>query len=235
MLPVRAVAGRPEAEIDRTGWPMTLQPVRQLFDEGVELGPLTILIGENGSGKSTIVEAIALAFGMSHEGGSTGAMHSPRPTESPLWSALRLSRDTGSSRWGFFLRAETMHGYYTYLEQNPGARDAAFHEMSHGESFLEVLESRFAGPGLYLLDEPESALSFSGCLALVGLLHDVASRGNAQAIVATHSPMVAAVPGATIFEVGDWGLRETAWEELSLVDHWRSFLDQPQRYLRHIL
>lgn len=235
MLPVRAVAGRPEAEIDRTGWPMTLQPVRQLFDEGVELGPLTILIGENGSGKSTIVEAIALAFGMSHEGGSTGAMHSTRPTESPLWSALRLSRDTGSSRWGFFLRAETMHGYYTYLEQNPGTRDAAFHEMSHGESFLEVLESRFAGPGLYLLDEPESALSFSGCLALVGLLHDVASRGNAQAIVATHSPVVAAVPGATIFEVGDWGLRETAWEELSLVDHWRSFLDQPQRYLRHIL
>jgi predicted ATPase len=234
-LPVRAVIGQPRASVDRTAWPMTMPVVRQVFDDGIELGPLTVLIGENGSGKSTVVEAIALAFGMSHEGGSTGAMHSTRPTESPLWSSLQLTRGAGSSRWGFFLRAETMHGFYTYLEEHAGGRDPRFHEMSHGESFLEVLASRFAGPGLYLLDEPESALSFSGCLALVGLLNDVATRGNAQAIVATHSPVIAAVPGATIYEVGDWGLRRTSWEDLSLVDHWRSFLDSPERYLRHVL
>ncbi|MEO7631254.1 MAG: AAA family ATPase [Mycobacteriales bacterium] len=214
---------------------MTLPVVRQVVDEGIDLGPLTVLIGENGSGKSTLVEAIALAFGMSREGGSTGAMHSTRPTESPLWTSLQLVRDAGSSRWGFFLRAETMHGYYTYLEEHAGGRDPRFHEMSHGESFLEVLASRFTGPGLYLLDERESALSFSGCLALVGLLHDVATRGNAQAIVATHSPVIAAVPGATIYEVGEWGLRQTSWEQLTLVDHWRSFLDSPERYLRHVL
>jgi predicted ATPase len=106
--------------------------------------------------------------------------------------------------------------------------------MSHGESFLEILSQRFAGPGLYLLDEPESALSFTGCLSLVGLLTDIAASGTAQAVIATHSPLVAAVPGARVYEVGDWGLRESAWEELGLIQDWRSFLQDPDRYLRHL-
>lgn len=234
-LSARRVSSWPNAAIDRASWPATLPAVKQLLDDGLELGPLTVLIGENGSGKSTLVEAIALAYGMSHEGGSTGAQHSTRPTESSLWEALQISRDAGSSRWGFFLRAETMHGFYTYLEHNPGAHEPNFHELSHGESFLAVLASRFNDPGLYLLDEPESALSFSGCLALVGLLHDISVRGNAQAIVATHSPIIAAVPGAIIYEVGEWGLRPAVWDELTLVEHWRAFLAQPERYLRHVL
>jgi predicted ATPase len=196
---------------------------------------LTVLVGENGSGKSTIVEALAMAFGMSPEGGSTGARHSTRVSESGLWSALRLVRTPGSSRWGFFLRAETMHGFYTYLENHPGGRDPEFHEMSHGESFLEILGSRLDGPGFFLLDEPESALSFTGSLGLVGLLHAVANRGNAQVVVATHSPLVAAAPGAHIIEVGEWGLRDASWEDLAIVQHWRSFLDEPERYLRHVL
>jgi predicted ATPase len=129
-----------------------------------------------------------------------------------------------------------MHGYYTYLEQNPSSRDGEprFHEQSHGESFLSVLKTRFADPGLYLLDEPESALSFTGCLALVGLLADIAGSATTQAVVATHSPIIAATPGARILEVGDWGLRETRWEDLELVTHWREFLRTPDAYLRHL-
>jgi predicted ATPase len=107
--------------------------------------------------------------------------------------------------------------------------------MSHGESFLEVLNSRFDSPGLYVLDEPESALSFTGCLALVGRLQELLTTGHAQVLVATHSPIIAALPGATILEVGEWGLRPSTWEGLSLVDHWRRFLREPNAYLRHVL
>ncbi len=127
-----------------------------------------------------------------------------------------------------------MHGFYTYLEANPGRDDPVFHEMSHGESFLELLATRFDSPGFYCLDEPEAALSFSSTLGLIATLHGVASTGG-QVLCATHSPVLAAMPGATILEVGDWGLRETTWEELELVQHWRRYLEAPQRYLRHVL
>ena len=124
----------------------------------------------------------------------------------------------------------------TYLEDNPNRNntDAAFHRMSHGESFLELLRSRFDSPGLYCLDEPEAALSFSAQVALVGVLHDLAARG-AQVLCATHSPLLAALPGATILEAGPWGLRPTTYDELKLVGHWRRYLDEPMRYLRHVL
>lgn len=241
-LAVRAAASLPEGWRPDT-WPATVPCVRQLLDEGLELGPLTILVGENGSGKSTLVEGIAQAYGLSPEGGSTGARHSTRPTESPLWRAIRIQRGIGAARWGFFLRAETMHGFYTYLEANPSGPQHAdgmrgrepLHDMSHGESFLELLGRRFDDPGLYLLDEPESALSFSGCLALVGLLHRMAQDGRRQAIVATHSPLIAATPGARILEVGEHGWREQAWDELELVENWRDFLGDPQIFLRHVL
>ena len=104
--------------------------------------------------------------------------------------------------------------------------------MSHGESFLEVLSARFGDPGLYVLDEPEAALSFSGSLALVGVLQEIGAGRTTQAVVATHSPIVAATPGATIYEVGPWGIRESTWEDLDLVRNWRSFLDRPDRFLR---
>jgi predicted ATPase len=235
-LPVRRIARSDYSQLDPSVWPAALPCVRQVLDSGLDLGPLTVFVGENGSGKSTLVEGIAQAYGLSAEGGSTGARNSTRVTESPLWQGLSLSRGIGASKWGFFLRAETMHGFYSYLEENPGGRpEPVFHEMSHGESFLEVLASRFTSPGLYILDEPESALSFSGCLALVGLLHRIAKHDTMQAIVATHSPIIAATPGAQIFEVGEWGLRAQEWRDLELVQNWQSFLTDPGLYLRHIV
>jgi predicted ATPase len=232
---VRRVVREDDAAYDVRRWPITVPAVASLLEDGLELGAgVTLLVGENGSGKSTLVEAVAMAYGLSAEGGSTGARHSTRATESPLHQWIRLERSPGASRWGFFLRAESMHGFFTYLEDNPSSRDAAFHRMSHGESFLELLRTRFDSPGLYCLDEPEAALSFSAQVALVGVLHDLAARG-AQVLCATHSPLLAALPGATILEVGPWGLRRTTYADLELVGHWRRYLDEPMRYLRHVL
>jgi predicted ATPase len=181
------------------------------------------------------VEAIALACGLSPEGGSTGARHSTRATESVLADHLQLVRNAGATRRGYFLRAETMHGFFTYLEKNPSTsgRDISFHDMSHGESFLELAVNRFQGRGLWVLDEPESALSFAGCLSLLAVLKDLLNEGS-QVIMSTHSSVLAALPGAQILEVGPWGLRQRNWSDLDLISNWRSFLDSPERYLRHL-
>lgn len=235
--PIVSVRAVDDAPAPGRRWPASIPAVRQLLRDGLELDPgVTFLVGENGSGKSTIVEGIAIAYGLSPEGGSRQAMHRTRPTESPLSDWIRLRRGIGASRWGFFLRAETMHSFYTYLEENPstGAPDTPFHEMSHGESFLALLDSRFDEPGFYCLDEPEAALSFSSTLTLIAVLQRIAQEGG-QVLCATHSPVLAALPGARILEVGEWGVRPAEWEDLELVHHWRSFLDSPPRYLRHLL
>ena len=217
-------------------WPLSVPAVVQLMDGGLELGPgVTFLVGENGSGKSTVLEGIALAYGFSPEGGSNQARHTTRRSDTPLSEWIELPPGIAASRWGFFLRAETMHSFYTYLEDNPGKTvEPVFHEMSHGESFLAILDTRFDRPGFYCLDEPEAALSFSSTLALMSTLQRIADRGG-QVLCATHSPVLASLPGATILELGPWGMRRAAWDDLELVHHWRAYLDAPQRYLRHLL
>lgn len=236
--PVVRVSAAEKVRLDHEEWPLTVPAADQLLREGLDVAQgVTFLVGENGSGKSTLVEAIAMAYGLSPEGGTPYGNHSTRATESDLAGALRLHRGLGAARYGFFLRAETMHGWYTFLEEHPARperQEARFHEMSHGESFLEVLRTRFDSPGFYCLDEPEAALSFSGTLGLIGALADLAQSGG-QVLCATHSPVLAALPGATILEVGDWGYRRTTWEELELVQHWKRYLDAPERYLRHLL
>ena len=233
--PLRRIEEDPDHPLDRSSWPATLPPVAQLLETGIDLGPATVFVGENGAGKSTLVEAIAQAWGLSPEGGSTGARNSTRVSESALHDHLRLVRSGGSTRRGYFLRAETMHGFFTYLEDNPGSRpEPRFHEISHGESFLELAIDRFRGRGLWVLDEPESALSFSGCLALIGILKDLVASGKSQVILSTHSPVLAAFPGAVIYEVGDWGLRRSEWADLDLVRNLSLFLDAPGRFLRHV-
>jgi predicted ATPase len=236
--PVRRVEARPGHDLPRRSYPASIPAVAQVLADGLDLGPgVTFLVGENGSGKSTLVEAIATSFGLSPEGGSTHSQHSTRATESALGDALQLVRGAGSTKWGFFLRAETMHGFYSYLERNPkpsGPPEPVFHEMSHGESFLNLISDRFSRPGFYCLDEPESALSFSSSLAVIGVLNRLA-EGGSQVLCATHSPVIAALPGATILEVGDWGIRRTTWEDLKLVQNWKAYLQAPERYLRHII
>ncbi|MEV8215265.1 AAA family ATPase [Leifsonia sp. NPDC077715] len=237
--PVRRILPDPDAVIDRAAWPATVPAVAQLLRDGLELPRgVTFLVGENGSGKSTVIEGIATAYGMPPEGGSTNGSHVTRPSESPLGGWLRIERSLGTPRWGFFLRAETMHGYYTYLESLPQSPDTHLHQLSHGESFNDLLANKLNHPahvtGFACLDEPEAALSFGSTLKWLAELNEMAARGT-QVLCATHSPVLAALPGAHILELGEWGMRETAWEDLEIVMHWRSFLDAPERYFRHLL
>jgi len=109
-----------------------------------------------------------------------------------------------------------------------------FHQLSHGEGFLEILRTRVNQVGFYLMDEPDAPLSFTASLGLAALLHDLVVAGS-QLVVATHSPIVAALPGASILELGDWGFRPTVWEELYLVGAWRRFMTEPASYFRHLL
>jgi predicted ATPase len=236
--PVVRVEADPEHPLPGDDWPADIPAVAQVMRDGLTLASgITFLVGENGSGKSTLVEGVAMAYGLGSEGGGTGSRHGTRGSESPLSRSLRLRRGLGAGRSGFFLRAETMHGFYTYLENNPrpsGPDEPKFHEMSHGESFLSLIGDRFTRKGFYCLDEPESALSFSSSLAVVGVLNRLATSGS-QVLCATHSPVIAALPGATILEVGDWGIRRTTWEDLQLVQNWKAYLAEPHRYLRHVL
>lgn len=174
---------------------------------------------------------LAGVYGLNPQGGSTSALHRTRAGESPLAEHLQLVREGGASREGFFLRAETMHSMFTYQEEITVG--AVLHELSHGESFFEAVAERWRLQGLWVLDEPESALSLTGCLSLLGLLREQVDAGI-QVVISTHSPVLAAFPGARLLELGDWGMRESSYEELDLVRSRRAFLDAPQRFLRHL-
>ena len=232
-VPVRRVERDPSCALPTPRvWPQTIPAVAQLLEEGLDLGPATVLVGPNGSGKSTILEAVAMAFGLNAEGGSTGAMHQTRKTESALVEWLRLVRGPGASRWGYFVRAETMHGLFSYLQDTV---EHDFHGLSHGEAFVALLSSRrYWADGFFVWDEPEAGLSFDAQLHLLAELVDIARRPGAQVLLATHSPVLAALPGAVVIECSDEGMRRRFWDDLDVVDHYRRFLHAPERYLRHL-
>lgn len=220
-------------------WPFRIQAVRQLIEKGLQFTkPVTFFVGENGSGKSTIVEAIAEAYGLDAQGGRAGRKYVNDRPKTPLGECLEMEGSDlpvfQRQRKGYFLRAETAFGFMSFVSGMPGYWEEDITKMSHGEGFLTVFDAMFSEPGLYIMDEPESALSFSSCLQLISLLHQLARSGS-QILCATHSPLLTALPNATILELGDHGMREVAWEELSLVDHWRRYLQDPAFYLRHLL
>jgi predicted ATPase len=218
--------------------------VAELVERGVEFTrPVTFFVGDNGSGKSTLVEAIAEGFKLDSRGGRAGvATGRPNPTKTPLGEVLRLETTAKGARMlggprlkkkGFFLRAETAFSMTENLGGVRGYWEEDTASMSHGEGFLAVFRSMFRDPGFYVMDEPESALSFTACLRLVALMDELGQSG-AQVVCATHSPILAATPGADIIEVGEHGFRRVRWEDLELVAHWRRYLDNPAAYLRHI-
>ncbi|MGI5258654.1 AAA family ATPase [Streptomyces angustmyceticus] len=244
MLIERAYVDVPPGEgTAASGWPWTVPCVRQLAEEGLTFpAPVTFLVGENGSGKSTLAEALAEGFGLDSYGGSAGYKYASSRETSLLGGRMRFDptregrqmvRGPRVRRRGFFLRAETA------LEALNGERRSnrlsrSPEELSHGEGFLLAFRERFLQRGLYVLDEPEAALSFSSCLELVGLMDEL-GRSGAQIVCATHSPLLTALPGAAIVEVGEHGMRRVEWAELGLVDHWRRYLNDPRTYLRHVL
>ncbi|MDA3649507.1 AAA family ATPase [Saccharopolyspora indica] len=231
---------RPES-FDR--WPYTVPCVAELAERGLAFtAPVTMLVGENGSGKSTLVEAIAEGFKLDSHGGRAGRKYVNDRPRTPLGDVLALETTPAGSRMitgprsrrkGFFLRAETAFGLMNAVNGRYGYWEDDTSAMSHGEGFLAVFEAMFRERGFYVMDEPEAALSFESCLKLVGLMHELARTG-AQVVCATHSPVLAATPGADIVEVGEHGIRRVKWEDLDLVDHWRRYLTDPGLYLRHI-
>jgi predicted ATPase len=230
--PVRRLKPDPSAPRRPDGeWPATVPAIAQLLREGLELpAGATVLIGGNGSGKSTVLEVFAAALGINAEGGSRNTRLVTRRSE-PGSLDLIVERSPGASKWVYFLRDETLHGLYSYLESL--GEEQTLHEMSHGEGFLALFDDRATRPGLYLLDEPDAALSFTATLSLVLRLTELVAAG-AQIVVATHSPVLAALPGAHLLEVGSWGLREARWAELELTASWRQFLDDPSSFLRYL-
>ncbi|MFF4604108.1 AAA family ATPase [Streptomyces sp. NPDC001339] len=244
MLIERAYVDLPDGEgTAEDGWPWTVPCVRRLADEGLAFrAPVTFLVGENGSGKSTLAEALAEGYGLDSYGGSAGYKYAGPRGVSPLGARMRFDptregramvRAPRVRRRGFFLRAETALEALSG-ECRTGRMSQDPDEMSHGEGFLLAFRERFSQRGLYVLDEPEAALSFSSCLELIGLMDEL-GRSGAQVICATHSPLLTALPGAEIVEVGEHGMRPVEWAELGLVDHWRRYLNDPRAYLRHVL
>ncbi|MEV0159973.1 AAA family ATPase [Nonomuraea fuscirosea] len=239
MLLTRLELSRPP-----TDWCAALPVVRHLESQGLTFTErVTFLVGENGSGKSTLVEAIADACDINSEGGKAGTKYASTGMPSPLGEALdveltttglRLLRGPRRGRRGFFFRAETLFTLGQHVSGMKGFWEDDLTEQSHGEGFFTVLDRMVSGPGLYLLDEPEAALSFRSCLRLLALMHQVAGEGG-QIICATHSPILAGLPGAQIVELGDHGVQRTEWEALQLVDDWRRFLTKPDLYLRYVL
>jgi predicted ATPase len=231
--PLRRIALAPDATYDKNAWWARIPAVAAVLEHGLNVpAGVTFLVGENGSGKSTLIEALAQAVGLNPEGGSRNAMHSTRATESPLGDLLELTRTPGRRPRSYFLRAETTHGLYTYLE-SLGPEDGDLHDRSHGEGFLTLLERKFGGYGFYLMDEPEAPLSFASTLALLHRLADLRSEG-AQVIVATHSPLLTALPNATIMELGPHGIRRSDWRNLAIVAQWRRFMESPDFFLHDL-
>ncbi|MGH3921759.1 MAG: AAA family ATPase [Pseudonocardiaceae bacterium] len=204
---------------------------------------MTFLAGDNGTGKSTLVEAIAVALGINPEGGGRSFRFATRPSESELGNYLRLTRSARRPTTEYFLRAESFYNVATEVEAlervDPGLLASSYggrslHQRSHGESFLALALHRFGPKGLYLLDEPESALSVNGCLALLRRMYDLV-RANSQFVVATHSPILMAFPGACIIEINEDGLHEVGYEETQSYQLTTSFLTNPQQFLRYLL
>ncbi|MBA2472960.1 MAG: AAA family ATPase [Pseudonocardiales bacterium] len=228
-------------------YPFTLPVVAWLARSGgLDLAPgVTFLVGENGTGKSTLVEAVASAAGFNAEGGSQNFRFATRASESALGNHLILSWGTRKPRTGFFLRAESYYNVATEIErldQDPGSPPLlpayggrSPHDRSHGESFLDLVIHRFGPAGLYLLDEPEAALSVRGCLAVLARMAELVEQG-CQLLVATHSPILLALPAASILEIAEDGQVERVDYDQSLpVRLTRGFLADPHRFLRHLL
>jgi predicted ATPase len=221
-------------DVDVTRYPFSIPAIRSLTT--LELDPyVTLLTGENGSGKSTLVEGIAVAAGFNAEGGTRNFMLTTRASHSALHEHLHIVRDSRPQRAGFFLRAESFYNVATYVEELrvAGYGDVGLHEQSHGESFLSLVLNRFEGKGLYILDEPEAALSVRGQLALIRRIHELVDDGS-QFLVSTHSPILLAYPGARIYVLSDDGIVETPYDETDPVELTRAFLADRGRFLHYL-
>jgi len=207
-------------------YPFCLHAVKHL--ESLALHPaVTFLVGENGSGKSTLLEAIAAAWGFNPEGGSKNFSFSTRASHSSLYEYLRLVKGVRRPQDGYFLRAESYFNVATNIEEldegGGGGRiidsygGVSLHEQSHGESFMALMLNRFGGDSLFMLDEPEAALSPTRQMSMIARMHELVRQGS-QFVIATHSPIIMAYPNARIYVLGEAGIECVPYEE---TEHYR--------------
>ncbi|WP_163184246.1 AAA family ATPase [Neobacillus sedimentimangrovi] len=205
---------------------------------------VTFLIGENGMGKSTLLEAIAIALGFNPEGGSFNFHFSTYDSHSVLGEYLKVIKGIDRPKDGFFLRAESFYNVASNIEEmdregfGPRVIDSfggvSLHEQSHGEAFFATFINRFRGNGIYILDEPEAALSPLRQLSMLTRIHDLVNE-NSQFVIATHSPIIMAYPDAVIFEFTEEGIRESKLEETSHYRIMKQFFDDRSRMIHHLL
>lgn len=198
--------------------------------------PVTFLVGENGTGKSTLLEGIAVAYGFNAEGGTRNFNFSTHATHSALHQHLTLTR-RARPRDGFFLRAESFYNVATSIDEMDVSDyygGVSLHEQSHGESFISLVTNRFGGGGLYLLDEPEAALSPNRLMTLIAQMHQLV-KADSQLIIATHSPILMAYPQARIYELGEQGIHAVEYRQTQHYQLTRRFLENPDKMLRYLL
>jgi predicted ATPase len=238
-----------EIRLDRTripsfdAYPFSLNAVRNL-DTLLLHRSVTYIIGENGTGKSTLLEALAVAWGFNAEGGTQNFNFDTRASHSPLHEYLRLSRGYKKPGNGYFLRAESFYNVATEIEEldkAPGGRPiidsyggVSLHAQSHGESFLALLMHRFSGNGFYILDEPEAALSPTRQMSALVRIHQLVQEG-AQFVISTHSPIFMAYPNAAIYLLHEEGISRIAYEETEHFQVTRDFLNNYEMMLNHLL
>ena len=231
--------------LERGSYLNDLPVIRYLSENSIKLSsPVTIFVGENGTGKSTLLEAVAVAYGFNPEGGTRNFNFSTNATHSELHRHLTLVKGA-YPKDGFFLRAESLYNVATNIDMldsqtSSGAPiidsygGVSLHEQSHGESFLAIVHNRFGGKGLYILDEPEAALSPMRIMSLIVQI-DKLTRKDSQFIIATHSPILMAFPGADILELSRNGIAHVDYRETEHFRITKEFINNPQRMLHYLL
>lgn len=223
-----------------------LPVIKHLADQALTFtSPVTILVGENGTGKSTLIEAIAVAYGFNPEGGTKNFNFATHATHSGLWEYLSLVKSPRRARDGFFLRAESFYNVASNIDDldAEGGLGApvidsyggiSLHEQSHGESFLALVRSRFSGHGVYILDEPEAALSPMRLMTLISEMQRLV-RTDSQLILATHSPILMTFPGAQVLQIDENGMQEVDYRQTEHYRITRRFLENPDSLLNELL
>ncbi len=232
---------RIDGSVPKTEYYAGLPVVKQIMEEGglALTKPITFFIGENGIGKSTLIEAVAVAAGFNPEGGTRNYSFSTKDSHSTLCEYIHLVRGIDRHMDGFFLRAESFYNAASYLDTMDSKIFRSYggqslHRLSHGESFLALAENRFSPDGLFILDEPEAAVSPMRMLRLMAVIHDLARRG-AQFIISTHSPILITLPDSDIVQLSERGLEHVDYRAAEHFRITKDFLDNPERMLRILL
>ncbi len=241
---INTVSLKDHAEVSDELYPFNLPIVQILRSKLQFTSNITFFVGENGSGKSTLLEALAISVGLNPEGGTANFNFNTRHSHSPLCDHLRVGKNKKRPKNSYFLRAESFFNVATEIEHldkepaGPKIIDSyggtSLHEQSHGESFMALIQNRFGSNGLYILDEPEAALSPKKQMTLLCTLNDLIKR-NCQFIIATHSPILLSFPNSEIYEISKECVKKTPYEETDTYKTTKDFLNHHQKYLHYLL